>query len=147
MKTNKLLKWLAGLALIATSAGVLSGCYVETRRRYHGYYHRPVSWCAALTSRVCSFGASSWVAVLRDGWVSGFQPTEMFGDASDDASIDAPEGSGSSSVACFDADGIALHVCLASPPSGANKPGSMVIDTTHVGGACEPLAPASDPAA
>jgi hypothetical protein len=39
MKTNKLLKWLAGMALIATAAGVLSGCYVETRRPY---YHRAV---------------------------------------------------------------------------------------------------------
>jgi hypothetical protein len=39
MKTNTLLKWLAGLALIATAAGVLSGCYVETRRPY---YHRPI---------------------------------------------------------------------------------------------------------
>jgi hypothetical protein len=40
MKTNKLVKWFASLALVATAAGVLSGCYVETRRPH--YYHRPV---------------------------------------------------------------------------------------------------------
>jgi hypothetical protein len=40
MTTNKLFKWLAGMALIATAAGVLSGCYVETRRPV--YWHRPV---------------------------------------------------------------------------------------------------------
>ncbi|HEX4451485.1 MAG TPA: hypothetical protein VH143_11470 [Kofleriaceae bacterium] len=40
MKTNKLVKWFASLALVATAAGVLSGCYVGTRRPH--YYHRPV---------------------------------------------------------------------------------------------------------
>jgi hypothetical protein len=40
MKTNNLVKWLASLALVATAAGVLSGCYVDTGRRH--YYHRPV---------------------------------------------------------------------------------------------------------
>jgi hypothetical protein len=40
MKTNKLVKWFASLALVATAAGVLSGCYVDTRRPH--YYHRPV---------------------------------------------------------------------------------------------------------
>jgi hypothetical protein len=39
MTTNKLFKWLAGMALIATAAGVLSGCYVETRRPH---YYRPI---------------------------------------------------------------------------------------------------------
>ncbi|HEY3801700.1 MAG TPA: hypothetical protein VGL61_03800 [Kofleriaceae bacterium] len=40
MTINNVFKWLAGMALIATAAGVLSGCYVETRRPH--YYHRPV---------------------------------------------------------------------------------------------------------
>ncbi len=75
----------------------------------------------------------------------GFHPNES-ADAStrgSDASIDvAMVGS----AACFDADGVTLHVCLASPPSGSNNPSSTTIDTSQVGGACEPLAPASDPA-
>ena len=34
------LKWIAGSVLVATTAGVISGCYVETRPRHH-YYARP----------------------------------------------------------------------------------------------------------
>jgi hypothetical protein len=37
----ELLKWIAGSLLVATAAGVLSGCYVETRPRHHYYYARP----------------------------------------------------------------------------------------------------------
>jgi hypothetical protein len=37
---DKMLKWIAGSVLVATTAGVLSGCYVETRPRHH-YYSRP----------------------------------------------------------------------------------------------------------
>jgi hypothetical protein len=40
MKDNKLIKWLGALALVVTVGGVLSGCYVETRRPH--YWHRPV---------------------------------------------------------------------------------------------------------
>lgn len=36
----KLTKWIAGTVLVATTAGALSGCYVETRPRHH--YYRPV---------------------------------------------------------------------------------------------------------
>ena len=42
MTTNTVFKWLGGLALIATAASVLSGCYIETRRPYHSYHHRPI---------------------------------------------------------------------------------------------------------
>jgi len=37
----KMLKWIAGSVLLATTAGVLAGCYVETPARHH-YYARPV---------------------------------------------------------------------------------------------------------
>jgi len=40
IKAN-VLKWIAGSVLVATTAGVLSGCYVETRPRHHHYYARP----------------------------------------------------------------------------------------------------------
>jgi hypothetical protein len=36
-----MLKWIAGSVLVATTAGALSGCYVETRPRHH-YYARPI---------------------------------------------------------------------------------------------------------
>lgn len=36
----KLTKWIAGSVLVGTTAAVLSGCYVETRRPHH-HYHRP----------------------------------------------------------------------------------------------------------
>jgi hypothetical protein len=35
----KMMKWIAGSVLLATAAGVLSGCYVESRPRHH--YVRP----------------------------------------------------------------------------------------------------------
>jgi hypothetical protein len=35
----KMVKWIAGSVLVATTAGVLSGCYVESRPRH--YYARP----------------------------------------------------------------------------------------------------------
>lgn len=34
----KLMQWIAGTVLVATTAGALSGCYVETRHPHH--YHR-----------------------------------------------------------------------------------------------------------
>jgi hypothetical protein len=37
----KLLKWIAGSVLVATTAGVLSGCVVESRPRHHYYRARP----------------------------------------------------------------------------------------------------------
>ncbi len=41
IKAN-LLKWIAGSVLVATTAGALSGCYVESGPRYHRhYYARP----------------------------------------------------------------------------------------------------------
>jgi hypothetical protein len=36
---DKMLKWVAGTVLVVTAAGVLSGCYVESRPRHH-YAHR-----------------------------------------------------------------------------------------------------------
>jgi hypothetical protein len=42
IKAN-LMKWIAGTVLVATTAGVLSGCFVETRPRHYRYYAaRPV---------------------------------------------------------------------------------------------------------
>jgi hypothetical protein len=35
----KIMKWVAGSVLVVTAAGVLSGCYVESRPRH--YYARP----------------------------------------------------------------------------------------------------------
>jgi hypothetical protein len=40
IKAN-LMKWIAGSVLVVTTAGVLSGCFVDTRPRYHHYYARP----------------------------------------------------------------------------------------------------------
>ena len=37
----KALKWIASSVLVATTAAALSGCYVETRPRYHHYYYAP----------------------------------------------------------------------------------------------------------
>ena len=32
---QKFMKWIAASVLVVTAAGVLTGCYVETRPRYH----------------------------------------------------------------------------------------------------------------
>jgi hypothetical protein len=42
IKTS-LMKWIAGSVLVVTTAGILSGCFVETRPRHYRYYAaRPV---------------------------------------------------------------------------------------------------------
>jgi len=33
---------IAGIALLGVVAGTLTGCYVESRPRWHPYYHRQV---------------------------------------------------------------------------------------------------------
>jgi hypothetical protein len=39
----KIFKAMAGVTLLAVIAGTLTGCYVETGRRWRPSYHRPVA--------------------------------------------------------------------------------------------------------
>jgi hypothetical protein len=39
---KKIVKMIAGVTLVTVVAGLLGGCYVESRPRYRPYYHHPV---------------------------------------------------------------------------------------------------------
>ncbi|HEY1557025.1 MAG TPA: hypothetical protein VGF94_19455 [Kofleriaceae bacterium] len=39
---TKIVKLIAGATLVTVIAGMLGGCYVESRGRWRPYHHRPV---------------------------------------------------------------------------------------------------------